>query len=431
LINFTKKQRGLIKLVYNLSIYAYQFLVWIFGFFNEKAAKMISGRIDWEKKTSEAIIEIKSPIIWFHCASLGEFEQGRPVIEAFAEQLPEYKIVLTFFSPSGYEIRKNYDKAHIISYLPFDTITNANKFLSIIKPKIAIFVKYEFWHNYLNLLDKNNTPTYLISANFRENQLFFKPYGTFFKNILFSFDHIFVQNIHSQKILQSIDFQENTIAGDTRFDRVFSLSKSVKPIEIIKKFKDNNKLFVLGSAWEADIDFLISFFNSSSFEMQIVIAPHEIKAAEIENWQAKFLKKSVKYSEVLKNESALNQANILFIDNIGLLSSIYQYADFCWIGGAFGSGLHNILEAATFGKPIFFGNKNYTKFQEAMDLIELEVAFPIAEYADFEKKINSLMKDNENYTQTCERAKNYVSQNTGATNLIINKILESITPLSQ
>lgn len=421
-----KESKILVGFLYNLSISFYQFIVWLASFFNSKASKMVIGRRNWADNLKNALQNNSQPLAWFHCASLGEFEQGRPLIEAFAEQFPNHKILLTFFSPSGYEIRKNYDKAHVIRYLPFDTFSNAKEFLEIVKPEIVLFVKYEFWHNLLFLLNQKKVPTYLISANFRQNQIFFKSYGGFFKETLQYFDHIFVQNEKSENLLQSINYQAITIAGDTRFDRVNDLVKSVKPIEIISTFKSNKKLFVIGSAWAADIDFLMDFLNDLKYDLKIIIAPHEIKYEEIENWQAKFTKKSVKYSDVLSNQGAVNEADILIIDNIGMLSSIYQYANFSWIGGAFEKGLHNILEAATFGMPIFFGNKNYQKFQEALDLANLGGAFPIGNFDDFSEKMNLFTSNDIIYDQICGITKSFVRNNIGATELIMKKISQTL-----
>lgn len=411
---------------YNFSIHIYTFLIRLVSFFNPKASKMMEGRKGIFEKFRAELANNKKPIAWFHCASLGEFEQGRPIIEAFSHQYPEYLILLTFFSPSGYEIRKNYDKAQIISYLPFDTFESASKFISIIKPKIAVFVKYEFWYNYLSLLKKNNVPSFLISANFRENQIFFKNYGGFFKKIIHSFTHIFVQNKSSEKLLQSIDYENITVAGDTRFDRVFELSKSSKSLPIVEKFKGEKQLFVFGSAWAADFDFLLSFFNNEQFDIQVVIAPHEINQSEISDWQSKLSAKSIKYSE-LNNKNLENiDFKFLFIDNIGMLSSIYKYADYVWIGGAFGKGLHNILEAATFGNPIFFGDKNYEKFQEAVDLCKLEGAFSFENKEDFHQKFSELYVDSKYLQSTSEISRKFVENNIGATDKIMELINQTL-----
>lgn len=407
------------EILYNFLIKLYGLAIWIFSFFNEKAKKMVVGRIDIFEKLKTDFSENKSPIAWFHCASLGEFEQGRPIIEAFKVDFPEYKILLTFFSPSGYEIRKNYEGAHFIYYLPMDTVKNAAQFLKIIKPKLAIFVKYEFWYNYIHQLKINNIPAYLVSANFRENQIFFKKYGSFFRKIIFNFDHIFVQNSNSQKLLKGIGYEYITVAGDTRFDRVFNLSNQKKILPKIEHFKQNNQIFVIGSAWIEDIDFLRSTINSPEFaNIKFIIAPHEIHESQIKNLQKSFLLPAALYSDFDENIDY----KVLIINNIGLLSSIYNYADFVWIGGAFGAGLHNILEAATFGKPIFFGNKNYQKFKEATDLIELGGAFSFEDQITFKSKFIALTNDKNYYSQTSAISKKYVTTNIGATEKIMKLI---------
>lgn len=388
---------------------------------------IVGRRYIFKKLQSSFAINIK-PVAWFHCASLGEFEQGRPIIEAFSSQHSEYLIFLTFFSSSGYEIRKNYDKAHVISYLPFDNFNDVQKFLSITKPSLAVFVKYELWFNYLTALKAKEIPSYLISANFRENQIFFKSYGGFFRKIIHAFSHIFVQNESSEKLLLSIDYHNITVAGDTRFDRVIELAKSGKDLPIIEIFKGKKQLLVFGSAWEADFDFLLPFFNNEAFDIQLVIAPHEINQVEMSEWESKLKAKSIKYSKINSCNSSISEYKFLFIDNIGMLSSIYKYADYVWIGGAFGNGLHNILEAATFGNPIFFGNKNYSKFQEAVDLVEFGSAFAIEKYQDFEQKFLELYTNSAYLYETAEKSRKFVQKNNGATEKIMKLINQTIKP---
>jgi 3-deoxy-D-manno-octulosonic-acid transferase len=404
---------------YNFFLKIYSFGIWLAGFFNQKAKKMIEGRHNLFQELETNNKFQNNDWIWVHCASLGEFEQGRPIIEALKTEFPKYKILLTFFSPSGYEIRKNYSGVHFVSYLPLDSAKNAREFLGITKPKMAIFVKYEIWFHFLNQLKINKVPTFLVSANFRKNQIFFKNYGAFFKNILFKFEHIFVQNEESFKLLDSIKYQNKTIAGDTRFDRVKSLVTNAIGLPIIENFKNNKKLLVVGSAWAQDFYFLLPFLNSNKFDLQIAIAPHEIHSSEMENWQQKLKGKSIRYSQCTDNQS-FNVEEIIIIDNIGLLSSIYNYADFCWIGGAFGQGLHNILEAATYGKPVFFGNSNYEKFQEALDLIELGGAFVIGDLKELETAIGALIDGKNFYEKTAKISMNYVLKNIGASEKIMN-----------
>ena len=418
----------MLNLLYNLSIHSYSFIISLLAPFNAKAKFWIDGRKNIFERLKTAIDEQNSSqkIAWFHCASLGEFEQGRPVIEAFRTKYTTYKILVTFFSPSGFEVRKNYSGADFIFYLPVDTPDNARKFIEIVKPSIAFFVKYEFWRNYLSELQKYQIPVISFSTIFRPNQLFFKPYGGFYRKVLKQFDHILVQNQESYNLLQSIDIQDITLAGDTRFDRVKQIVDAKKNIEIAKDFKANRQVFMVGSAWQTDMEVLIPFINSlkGNSTIAFVIAPHEIHREEINAWQKQIQLKSICFSE-LKPEMQLTDYQVLIIDNIGMLSSLYQYADFAFIGGSFGKGLHNILEAATFGIPIFFGNKAYHKFQEANDLIRLKGAFAVASTEDILLIFNDLLGNKDKKNQAADVCKNYVLDNIGATEKVM-KVVESI-----
>ena len=428
-------------ILYNLSIYAYQSIIWLLSPFNKKAKLWIEGRssmLDFRFSMFEAErrpqqtsnIENRSGtppasnIAWFHCASLGEFEQGRPVIEKFKKTFPDYKIVLTFFSPSGYEVRKNYDGADFICYLPSDTPSNARDFIEKINPSIAFFVKYEFWYNYLRILHEKQIPVISFSAIFRPDQVFFQWYGSFHRNILTYFDHIFVQNQTSFDLLQSIGIQKVIIGGDTRFDRVKQIAGVRKTLPIIEQFKDEKPLLIIGSCWQADFGVIVPFLNNFTKDLKVIIAPHEIHEAEIERWKKELKKESVRYSEVVTNAGRVQnpasvEVNNLFIDNIGMLSSLYQYADFAWIGGGYGKGLHNILEAATFGLPIFFGNKNYKKFQEAVDLQQLTGAKAIENTREFALEFEKLYDDVILRKQKSDIIKKYVHDNLGGTDKIM------------
>ena len=370
----------------------------------------------------------KSKIAWFHCASLGEFEQGRPVIEKFRETFPTYKIVLTFFSPSGYEVRKNYAGADFICYLPADTPANSRDFIEKINPSIVFFVKYEFWYNYLRILHEKQIPVISFSAIFRPNQLFFKWYGGFYRNILTYFEHIFVQNQSSLELLQSINIHNVTVGGDTRFDRVKQIADARKSLPIIEQFKDGKPLLIIGSCWQEDFTVIVPFLNNFTKDLKVIIAPHEIHEAEIESWTKELKGSSVKYSEISTDTFFTNPQslipNTLFIDNIGMLSSLYQYADFAWIGGSYGKGLHNILEAATFGLPIFFGNKNYQRFQEAVDLEQLTGAIAIEDTEEFTLKFEKLYDDMDLRKQKSDIIKKYVNENLGGTDKIIKYVGE-------
>jgi len=415
------------KIVYNLAIQVYKGLTQFASLFNKKAKQRIEGL--WNNSVVLAeITEKKSQsrnwqLAWFHAASLGEFEQARPVLEQFKRDYPTYKILVTFFSPSGFEIRKNYPLADFILYLPFDIQSDVEEFINIIQPTIVFWVKYEYWRNFLRTASERNIPVYLFSAIFQETQPFFKWYGSSFVQSLRYFSHLFVQDSNSKYLLNSIGIQNVIVAGDTRFDRVADTLKSVREIEIVKGFKETSKLLVVGSAWEEDITCLSSFFSGggsrswkASMGVKLIIAPHELHEEQLERWKTQL--KGIRHSEV-KNGTDLSEFDTLIIDNIGLLSSIYQYANFAFIGGGFGKGLHNILEAATFGMPIFFGNKNYKKFKEATDLVNLKGAFVVSNSEEFQSKFMHQLVDNE---FTAKITSDYVQGKTGATRTILKWI---------
>jgi 3-deoxy-D-manno-octulosonic-acid transferase len=418
----------MLHLLYNFLIHAYSFIISIIAPFNSKAKFWVEGRKDIFERLGSASLTNRgsASLAWFHCASLGEFEQGRPVIEAFRLKYPLYKILVTFFSPSGYEIRKNYTGADFICYLPADTSQNAQKFIEILKPSIVFFVKYEFWRNYLTELEKRQIPVISFSAIFRPNQLFFKYYGGFFREILTKFKHVLVQNQESFDLLKSIDIQQITLAGDTRFDRVKQIVDAKKDIPIAERFKANRQILMVGSAWQTDMEVLIPLMNllKNDLNLTFVIAPHEIHREEIIAWQKQIESKSICFSEV-KTDTKLIDYQVLIIDNIGMLSSLYQYADFAFIGGSFDKGLHNILEAATFGMPIFFGNKAYHKFQEAVDLVNLGGAYAVESTDDLGEMLNDLRLDKVKKKKTDKISQNYVLQNIGATEKVMY-LVESI-----
>ncbi|GAB4002501.1 glycosyltransferase N-terminal domain-containing protein [Spirosoma daeguense] len=405
---------------YNAGISIYQTLARLTAPFNQKAKQWVTGRRNWSTKLTAFLAGNAQPIAWFHAASLGEFEQGRPVMEAFHEQYPDYKILLTFFSPSGYEVRKNYAGADYIMYLPADTPANAKQFVELVKPDIAFFIKYEFWYNYLRELKAHYVPVVSFSTIFRPNQLFFKsnggPISKFYSSLLHYFDHILVQNQESVDLLSSIGITNVTLAGDTRFDRVAQVAASKKDIPIAHAFKNGQPLLVVGSAWQADMAVLIPFINQFAKPLKVIVAPHEIHDDEIERWRAQLTKPSVRFSQT--NVVDIQNANILFIDNIGMLTSLYQYGEFAYIGGAFGKGLHNILEAATFGMPLFFG-PNYAKFQEAVDLINEGAAFPIRDTLELQ---NVFTNQYANPIKATRISQAYVQRNIGATTKVMQVV---------
>lgn len=388
--------------------------------FNPKAKLWVEGRRDWADALIRKLDGNVSPIVWFHAASLGEFEQGRPVIEAFREQYPAYKILLTFFSPSGYEVRRNYDGADYIIYLPVDTPTNARQFINLVKPEMAFFIKYEFWYNYLRELKVANVPVILFSAIFRPNQLFFKPYGGFYRAMLRCFDQILVQNQESVDLLKGIGITHVTRAGDTRFDRVAQVAAAKKEIPLAAAFKNKQPLLVVGSAWPEDMTVLTPFLNTFNAPLKAIIAPHEIHDDEIERWRTQLSRPSVRFSQT--NVTDVRNAEILFIDNIGMLSSLYQYGEFAYIGGAFKQGLHNILEAATFGMPLFFGPE-YNKFQEAVDLVAEGAAFPINDVAEL---ITSFTRQYAAPSEAAHISQAYVLRNIGATAQVMQVVKQLI-----
>ena len=405
------------SLLYNLLIQMYGVALRVASLFNNKARQFIAGRKNLFNMLSKDFVGNEAPVAWFHCASLGEFEQGRPVIEAMREQMPGYKILLTFFSPSGYEVRKNYKGADYIYYLPLDTPGNARRFIEITRPGIVFFVKYEFWHNYILALRRNDIPVVSFSAIFRDNQLFFKPWGGFYRNILHNISHIFVQNKASLELLKTINVTRTSVAGDTRFDRVWKICNQLKAVEGVAAFKENQPLMVVGSSWPEDLEVLVPLINANA-KIKFIIAPHEIREADMASLEKKIQRPSIRYSSL--NNGASTQHQVLIIDNVGMLSSLYQFGEFAYIGGAFGKGLHNILEAATFGLPVFFGDKNYKKFREAKDLIAQGGAFAVSDSASLSGIFDKLMHEPATRASTGAINRGYVKQNTGATQKILD-----------
>ncbi len=351
--------------IYGFSMLILNLLFKVASVFNTKAKLWVAGRKDIFKQIADKLKDDKFRI-WIHVSSLGEFEQGRPLMELLKKEYPDYKIFLTFFSPSGFEVQKNYKFADYIFYLPLDTKSNAVKFVDLINPDIAIFVKYEFWYNHLKALSDKKIPTYLISGIFRPSHAFFKWYGKWYKQILYFFDHFFVQNSESKQLLENIGLRNVTISGDTRFDRVAEIAQKAKPIPFIEKFCEDNTTVIFGSSWKADEELFFDFINKNENNIKFIIAPHEIHEENIVKIMSRITQPILRYSQIEHNKS--NDARVLIIDNIGMLSTAYKYGSIAHIGGGFGSGIHNILEAATFGLPILFG-PNYHKFQESLKVL--------------------------------------------------------------
>jgi 3-deoxy-D-manno-octulosonic-acid transferase len=406
------------NILYQLSILLYTFAIRVTAIFNPKAKLWITGRKNIFEKLEQKLAGNTRPLIWIHCASLGEFEQGRPIIESLKEQMPETRILLTFFSPSGYEVRKNYKEADYIFYLPADTIGNAKRFIKIANPTEVIFVKYEFWFNYIQQLNKRNIPIIIVSAIFRPTQHFFKSYGGWFRKGLARISHFYVQTKESAALLQSIGITNVTISGDTRFDRVAAIAAQCKSFPLIEQFKGNHKIFLAGSSWPIDETLINTLYQEKS-DLKFIIAPHEVHEEHIKAIEKLFSGKTLRYSQA--NTTNISQANILIIDSIGILSHLYQYAYMAYIGGAFGKGLHNILEAATFGKPVIFG-PNYEKFKEAKDLIANGGAFCIHNAKELIKETTLLLSNDQAYNKASQQCLSYVNTMKGATQLIVAAI---------
>jgi len=384
--------------------------------FNKKAKKWVGGRKNLIQKIKAEFKNPKSKkVIWMHVSSLGEFEQGRSIIEKLKQKNQDIIIVLTFFSPSGYEIRKNYKFADFIFYLPNDTPANAHKFLDIINPDVVFFVKYDIWYNYLNEIKKRKIKSYLISALFRENQIYFKSYGKWYAKILKSFDIIFVQNKKSQDLLKTININNSIIAGDTRFDRVYEIAVKAPENKIAKEFTSNKFTIVAGSTWQPDEEKLLDLINNFQ-DIKLIIAPHEIHKQNIERVKKLF----AKYNPAIYSDFK-NKGNVLIIDNIGLLSSLYKYADIAYVGGGFGKNIHNIQEPAAHGKPVIFG-PNYKNFSEAVDLVAKNICFSINNSNELIKIVTNLINDKNYLQQTSAEVLKYVNKNVGSTKEILEKI---------
>ena len=409
----------MIEVIYNLGIFLYKVLILLSAPFNRKARLFAKGRKGWRRHLARAM-EPGGNYVWFHCASLGEFEQGRPVMEELRRLSPEYKILLTFFSPSGFEVRKNYAGAQLVCYLPLDTRRNVKSFYEIVKPVKAIFIKYEFWYHYLTVAKKRGIPVYIISAIFRPGQFFFRtgPFAKWYRKALAGVRHFFVQNAESEKLLSEIGLSNVTISGDTRFDRVASLAVNAKEIPLIEKFKSGSPLVVTGSSWPHDEELVIRFINQSD-GIKFIIAPHEVSGPNLKRIKESLKKPFVLYSELGGSDAA--SLDVVIIDSVGLLSSLYRYGEVAYIGGGFGAGIHNILEAATFGRPVIFG-PNYKKFKEANELRAIGGAFPVSNYEELERNLSNLLENSVKLHELSALIKNYVERNGGATKIILNRV---------
>lgn len=408
--------------IYSFFISVYTFILLLVSPFNRKAKLIVRGRKNSFKTLKEKINK-DDKVAWFHAASLGEFEQGRPLIESFRKDNPSYKILLSFFSSSGYEIRKNYDGADIVIYLPSDSRRNVRRFIKLAHPEYVFFIKYEFWYNFIRGAKQSGAKLFQVSLILRPNQYFFSPFGSWYRKQLKNFDYFFVQNQETKDLLDSIGFRNSKVTGDTRFDRVAQIASEAKSFEKIREFCQGDNIVLMGSSWPKDEYIIKEVFNKTKSEFKLIIAPHEIHPSHIEDIKALF-PDAIKYSEIKKRDykNIGNKDKILIIDNIGILSSLYKYASLAYIGGGFGEGIHNILEAATFGKPILFG-PNYQKFKEARDLVEKEAAFSFTDKDKLVLLIDNLLLDSDYYKKSSDTCLRYILDNKGACQRILSKIL--------
>lgn len=413
------------SIVYNLFISLYRLGISVAANFNHKAKLWIEGRKDWQNNLKNHVSD-EDKILWVHCSSLGEFEQGRPIIERMKIEFPYHKIVVSFFSPSGYEVRKNYEGADYIFYLPLDTKKNMKSLVKLLNPEILILVKYEYWYNLLGKLNKNNIPVIVISAVINEDNLFFRPWGSWFRKKIKTISHFFVQDEDSKNLLESINIEQVTVSGDTRFDRVKEILNSENNLGFIKTFKGNSKLIVAGSTWPDDDDILENFINSKLPEdWKIIFAPHNIDQKKIGQLIEKIKLRTSLYSKM--GESNLNDSQVLIVDTIGILTKIYSYATISYVGGGFTkTGVHNTLEPAVFGVPIIFG-PNYDAYFEAIELIESEAAVKFENQFDFDEKMTNLIENESERTRRGKIAYNYIQKKPNSSNMILGYLKKIIT----
>ena len=404
--------------MYSLGIYLMALGVRVAALFKEKLRKMVQGhRATWQMLRA---LGGKDTYVWFHAASLGEFEQGRPLMERLRREHPEKKILLTFFSPSGYEVRKNYDGADLVCYLPFDTPLNARRFVKLARPEAAFFIKYEFWRNYIEVLYKRGIPCYSVSSIFRENQIFFRPYGRGYARCLSRMTHLFVQNETSRRLLEGIGVTNVDVVGDTRFDRVLDIRNAAKPLPLAERFAGCWKVLVAGSSWPQDEEIIIPYFNKHP-NLKLVLAPHVVSEEHLQAIERQLARPALRYSKA--TPKAVAEVDCLIIDCYGLLSSIYRYASMAYVGGGFGVGIHNVPEAAVYGIPVIIGPNN-KKFREAQALLRCGGCKEIAGVADFEQIMDAWLSDKEALATAGKAAGCYIADNAGAADRIFSNTLQ-------
>jgi 3-deoxy-D-manno-octulosonic-acid transferase len=405
--------------LYNLVVLLALQIVKLLALFSPKMKLFVNGRKDVFTTLKSKILSTDQTI-WFHAASLGEFEQGLPVMERMKKQFPNHKIIVTFFSPSGYEVRKNNSIADVTIYLPLDSQSNAKQFVELVHPELVFFIKYEFWPNYLNELKNRSIKTYLISGIFRENQVFFTWYGGFYRKALQTFDYFFVQNDSSKTLIQSIGFNNVKVSGDTRFDRVVSILERDNSLDFMEQFKDNTTTIVIGSSWPKDENLLVTYINNSADNVKFIIAPHNIKVEQIANLKSQIKKATLLFSE--KNNQNVKEFQVFIIDTIGILTKIYSYADIAYVGGGFGNpGVHNILEPATFGVPIVIG-PNYSHFAEATALVNSNGCLSITNQNQLNEAFDLLLNNEDERYEKGHICSTFVQMNKGATDVILKHI---------
>lgn len=403
--------------MYTIAIYLYALAVRLASLTNRKARLMIKGhRKTWRTLRDHA--KERQHYVWFHAASLGEFEQGRPLMERLRREHPEKRILLTFFSPSGYEVRKDYAGADLVCYLPFDTPLNARRFVRLVQPEKAFFIKYEFWHHYIDELHRAGVPVYSVSSIFRNDQIFFRPYGRGYARVLHHFNHFFVQNEASRRLLNSLGVTQVSVTGDARFDRVIDIRNQAKSLPLAAALTGDSRTIVAGSTWPPDEEILIPYFNRHP-ELKLIIAPHEVNEERLRSIEQRLKRPALRYSQATPESSA--QADCLIIDGYGLLSSLYRYATLAYVGGGFGVGIHNVPEAAVYGVPVFFGPNNQ-RFREARDLINEGGSFEVTSADDFQAQADRLLADERALAKSGQAAGDYIRRNSGATEAIFREV---------
>ncbi len=404
-------------MIYSLALRLYALAIALASPFHKKARLMTKGQRDTFRILREKVWR-EDTYVWFHAASLGEFEQGRPLMERLRCTRPEYKILLTFFSPSGYEVRKDYEGADVVCYLPFDTPGNVREFLRIVRPRMAFFIKYEFWSNYLHACRRNGIPVYSVSSIFRKDQVFFRWYGCGYGEVLRCVTHFFVQNESSRKLLAHEGIMNVTVTGDTRFDRVLDIRRQAKELPLLKAFRQDAKVLVAGSSWKPDEDLIIPYFNEHP-EMKLVLVPHVVDEKHLKEIEKKLCRPSLRYSQV--TEDTVVRADCLVVDCYGLLSSIYRYGEVAYVGGGFGAGIHNVPEAAVYGIPVLVGPNN-RKFRETKDLLREGGCMEVTDAASFGRTMNRLFSNGDFLAERGRIAGQYIARNAGASDLIFSNV---------